>query len=290
MSKKESASIVKESKNKQRKNVLWFGIGSAILLLGIGSYFFFFRSVSSVNTETAPQIIEPVKGDLGVSIESDGSIINPNMVDLSFFIDGTIEKLFVEEGDRVEAGQLLAQLDTRDLELDLKSVQSALQIAYANYEAKVAMLTDTQLRELETSLKSQQDEVDSIKRDTDQELTQALDLGIVDLETTFPSLESALLIVDSLLLIDIHQSDLYQMLSATHDSIGEQNVKNAYVENRRELTTLVNDYKSRTKISDSDISMFLWKTKTLVQKTQELMDQMIALMRTAIATSSVPQS
>ncbi|WP_321490387.1 biotin/lipoyl-binding protein, partial [uncultured Hyphomonas sp.] len=85
------------------------------------------------------QIIAPKKGNLNVSIESDGSIINPNIVDLSFLINGTLEMIYVHEGDRVEAGQKLAELDTRDLEFDLRTAESALQIAYANYTAKTAI-------------------------------------------------------------------------------------------------------------------------------------------------------
>ncbi len=283
------ASIVKESRQTQKRNMFWWG-GGAVFLLGIGAFFFFSHMISPKDSVEAAQVVSPEKGDLRISIESDGSIINPNIVDLSFLINGTIEKLYVEEGDRVKSGQLLAELDTRDLEFDLRSAKSALQIAYANYEAKSAMLTDTQLRDLEMSLQSQQDELDSVTRDGDQSLRQAIDMGKVELQTTFPTLDSAFLMVDSLLLIDTHQSDLYQILSVTHDSLGEQSAKNAYGESHREFEILLKEYNGKKNISDSDVSVFLLRTRNTVQKTQELVDQMISVMRSAIATSSVSQS
>jgi HlyD family secretion protein len=290
MKEKEMASIVKESRKKQRKNILWLSGGIILIALGIGAYFLFSRDSSLQTASNIPQIVEPTKGDIRVSIESDGSIINPNMVDLSFLIDGTISSLYVQEGDRVEAGQLLAQLDTRDLEFDLRSAKSALQIAYANYEAKAAMLTDTQLKELENSLSSQEDELDSITRDVDQSLRQALDLGLVELDSVFPTLDSELQTIDTILLVDSHYSDNYMILSATNDSKREQAAKNLYQEVRRELDAARSEYEAEKQLSNSNISNYLRKVRVIAQKEQTLMDEMVNLMRSATASGSISQS
>lgn len=289
MSKNVTTSILQESKKTKQKRHLWWMISAAIIVLGGGAYFF----VSFLSTEQVAaiaEVVSPTKGDLRVSIESDGTIINPNIVDLSFLINGTLETIYVQEGDRVESGQELAELDTRDLEFDLRTAESALQIAYANYKAKTAMLTDTQLRELENSLSSQQDELESITKGVDQDLQQALDLGVVDLEVAFPTLETTLQTVDSILLIDTSYSDNYQFLSATHDSVGINKAKNMYQNVRRSFDALEEDYRSRSNISDTEVSILLRNIRTLAQEVQELMDQMVDSARTATATSSVSQS
>lgn len=45
-------------------------------------------------------------------------------VNLSFKINGAIQKIYAHEGDYVKAGSLLAQLDARDYELQLQAVES----------------------------------------------------------------------------------------------------------------------------------------------------------------------
>ncbi|MBT3349566.1 biotin/lipoyl-binding protein, partial [bacterium] len=290
MSKNVTASILQESKKTKQKSRLWWIILMAIVVL-VGVVYFLFFTDSAIEEKVAvAEVISPTNGDLRVSIESDGTIINPNIIDLSFLISGTLDIINVVEGDRVEMGEELAVLDTRDLEFDLRSAESSLQIAYANYKAKTAMLTDTQVKELENSLASQQDELDSITRGVDQDLQQALDLGVVDLEVVFPTLETALQMVDSILLEDVSYSDNNQVLSATNDSIGVYRAKNLYKDARRNFDELENSYRERVQISDSEVSNMLRKTQALAQEIQDLIDQMVASLRTAMATSKISQS
>lgn len=48
-------------------------------------------------------------------------------------IGGKIAKIHVEEGDRVQTGQVLAELDTRAIRLQLEQAQAGLAVAEANY-------------------------------------------------------------------------------------------------------------------------------------------------------------
>ncbi|MCK4932477.1 MAG: efflux RND transporter periplasmic adaptor subunit [Candidatus Aminicenantes bacterium] len=48
-------------------------------------------------------------------------------------IGGRIAKIFVEEGDRVRKGQLLAELDTRAARLQVEQAEAAVAVAQANY-------------------------------------------------------------------------------------------------------------------------------------------------------------
>lgn len=290
MSKNITASILAESKKKKQNNRLWWLISVVIIALILGGYFFWSGDSSSANSSVQVEIVSSTKGDLRTSIESDGSIINPNIVDMSFLINGTLEKIFVEEGQKVEAGTEMATLDTRDLEFNLRSAKSSLQIAYANYRAKAAMLTDTQLKDLEVSLQSQEDDLKSITLGVDQDLQQALDFGVVELETSFPSLETAIQTVDAILLVDMNYSDNSIVLSVTHDSLGLNSAKNSYKIVRRSLDSLQEEYISVENLEDSQISSYLKKTQILAQEIQDLVDQMVDVLRTATATSSVSQS
>lgn len=48
-------------------------------------------------------------------------------------VGGKIAKIYVQEGDRVEEGQLLAELDTRAIRLQLEAAKAGLAVAEANY-------------------------------------------------------------------------------------------------------------------------------------------------------------
>jgi RND family efflux transporter MFP subunit len=56
-----------------------------------------------------------------------------NKINVTPDIGGKIAKIYVEEGDVVQKGQLLAELDTRAVRLQLEQAQAALAVAEANY-------------------------------------------------------------------------------------------------------------------------------------------------------------
>ncbi len=76
--------------------------------------------------ETSQQLVEVVRGDLAVSISGSGKIQVTNETRLTFGIGGRVDKIYVEEGDTVTEGKVLAKLDTDALELALTQAQVAL--------------------------------------------------------------------------------------------------------------------------------------------------------------------
>lgn len=73
--------------------------------------------------EVSRQLVEVVRGDLIVSISGSGNIEVANEAELTFGVGGKIDKIYVEKGDRVSKGDVLAQLDTGALELALTQAQ-----------------------------------------------------------------------------------------------------------------------------------------------------------------------
>jgi RND family efflux transporter MFP subunit len=55
------------------------------------------------------------------------------MINIMPEIGGMIAKIYVEEGDRVQKGQLLAELDTRAARLQMEQAEAAVAVAQANY-------------------------------------------------------------------------------------------------------------------------------------------------------------
>ena len=94
--------------------------------------------------ETTQQLVEVVRGDLVVSVSGSGNIETSCQARLSFSSGGRIDRLYVEEGDEVSKGEVLAKLDTSALEL-------------ARTQAEVA-LTQAQLALTQAQLNQQTDE------------------------------------------------------------------------------------------------------------------------------------
>ena len=76
--------------------------------------------------EANQQLVEVSRGDLTVTINGIGNIIIAEERMLSFGSDGKVERVYVEEGDRVNKGDALAKLDTDALELAVTQAKLAL--------------------------------------------------------------------------------------------------------------------------------------------------------------------
>jgi RND family efflux transporter MFP subunit len=65
-----------------------------------------------------------VRGDLVLPIIGEGSIQARNSTEIKFEVDGRLEELWVQEGQRVRRGQKLARLDDREYKLALEEARS----------------------------------------------------------------------------------------------------------------------------------------------------------------------
>lgn len=89
---------------------------------------------------TEQQIVSTVKrGDLVVTVRSDGNIEMPEALSMYFdtatftsFYSARIKKTYVQKGDLVRAGALLAKLDDTGQKLAMESAQYALELAINN--------------------------------------------------------------------------------------------------------------------------------------------------------------
>jgi HlyD family secretion protein len=92
-------------------------------VLGVGAYLRFGASraqgASTSNLSTAT--VEA--GNIQATVNGAGNVSPKQQADLSFGQSGTVKSIDVQVGDRVKTGQLLASLDTADLELQVRSAQ-----------------------------------------------------------------------------------------------------------------------------------------------------------------------
>ena len=108
----------------------WIAAGVIVIIVAIvAALYFYFIQSSSASTSTGPATVTVTTGSITASVSGTGAIAAEQTLDLAFASSGTVTEVLVTEGNLVTAGQPLARLDTRDLELQVASAQAALESA-----------------------------------------------------------------------------------------------------------------------------------------------------------------
>lgn len=108
-----------------------------ILLAGAAWYFWGSRD-QEVRTE--PLIVSAEIGTIENTITAAGTLQPRNYVDVGAQVSGQLEKLYVEVGDEVQAGELLAEIDARVQQSRVDSSRANLQGLQAQIEARRSAL------------------------------------------------------------------------------------------------------------------------------------------------------
>ncbi|CAB9495197.1 efflux RND transporter periplasmic adaptor subunit [Alteromonas macleodii] len=82
----------------------------------------------------AVEIRPVVRGKSEKPIHSTGILIHNTRIRLAFNIGGLVEKIYVDKGDILQAGQLLARLDKREIVAKVNSRESALRTVESDWE------------------------------------------------------------------------------------------------------------------------------------------------------------
>lgn len=80
------------------------------------------------------KVVEVKKQKISEKLNYTGTIEARRKINITPDVAGKITRIYVEEGDRVREGQLLAELDTRAIRLQLEQAEAALAVAEANYK------------------------------------------------------------------------------------------------------------------------------------------------------------
>ena len=96
------------------------------------------------------------RGNLTATVNAAGNITAHQQVALNFGQAGTVQKVNVRAGDRVTAGQVLTQLDTSDLQLQLENAKVNLKIAQNKLAQTKAPSTEQGIANARSRLESAQ--------------------------------------------------------------------------------------------------------------------------------------
>ncbi|QGG56299.1 efflux RND transporter periplasmic adaptor subunit [Paenibacillus sp. B01] len=102
--------------------------------------------------EEALDLVEAARGSIQTSLKGNATFVSADTKALSFKDAGTLRSIAVKLGQQVKAGELLAELETGDLELQTRlqrlNVERA-ELLYSQARASQASSTDLRLREID---------------------------------------------------------------------------------------------------------------------------------------------
>ena len=114
-----------------RRRRLWAGLLAGAVLIGAGTTLVAQRRSASQQRSLASYTVAAREGSLPGVITASGELGAFRKVNVSPKRQGVLEKLYVEEGDRVVAGQAIALMDSGDLRDRLQELQAQLDSARA---------------------------------------------------------------------------------------------------------------------------------------------------------------
>ncbi|HMK23782.1 MAG TPA: HlyD family efflux transporter periplasmic adaptor subunit, partial [Terriglobales bacterium] len=121
-------------KKKRNRRVMYIIIGVAVVLTAVIGLIAATRGGTKIE---ASKLAKVERGDLAKSVVATGKVEPITKVEIKSKASGIVKKLYVDAGDRVRKGQLLAELDKEEIEARVAQ-------AMAQAEASEASLKGTE--------------------------------------------------------------------------------------------------------------------------------------------------
>lgn len=151
------------AKKKRRKRIIIVGIVVVILLIFVGALTAFTRGGTKIDPSKLAKV---ERGDLAKSVVATGKVTPITKVEVKSKASGIVKKLYVDYGDHVKQGQLLAQLDKDEIQAQVDQSRAALQSSDAN-------LTSAQADYQRAKVDAEGPDVPLLKRQYDRSLEMA---------------------------------------------------------------------------------------------------------------------
>jgi HlyD family secretion protein len=124
-------------KKKRTRRIIWAIVAVVVLVVIVGGLV----AATRTGTKIDPSKLGKVeKGDLAKSVVATGKVQPITKVEIKSKASGIVKKLYVEAGDRVKQGQVLAELDRDEIEASVRSQEAQLLSAESNLAAAQADL------------------------------------------------------------------------------------------------------------------------------------------------------
>ena len=124
-----------------RRPMLWIGLLALLMIVGGGLYW-----QAQKATNNAPVFVtEPLRtGDLTLTVSANGTLQPTRAVNVGSELSGTVRRVLVDVNDRIQAGQVLVELDTAKLNDQVQRSRASLAAAQASLAQSAATVKESQ--------------------------------------------------------------------------------------------------------------------------------------------------
>ncbi|MEE8354099.1 MAG: biotin/lipoyl-binding protein, partial [Dehalococcoidales bacterium] len=151
--------------------------------------------------EPAYKLVPVTRGDISVEVTSSGSLAYSTKEQLSFGVAGTVDQVFVEEGDTVPEGQVLASLDGASViameravslaRIDLRNAEDNLKAVRNPYTESDVALAELAVTSAELALQAAVDNLGQVENPyTESDILEA-ELAVMSAEAALDAAETA---------------------------------------------------------------------------------------------------
>ncbi len=116
---------------------------------------------------------EVARGQVVQEVSETGQVEKGDKINLNFQLSGTIKDIYLEVGDEVQKGDILAKLDDEQLRIRINDAEAALDLADAQFNKLLAGATPQEIKIAETSVKNAQTALSSAQQGLNDVKAQA---------------------------------------------------------------------------------------------------------------------
>lgn len=145
----------------------WWIIGSVVVLLGIGGV-----ALSMMGSQQAMgmpvNIGAPTKSALESKVLTSGIVTVEDKLKQYANVTGTLREFVVKEGDKVKKGQVIAKIDTTDVDSKILELEAQMEVARANLAKAQTGNEPEEVAQEQERVSQAQREYDAAKREYDR--------------------------------------------------------------------------------------------------------------------------
>lgn len=152
-----------------------------------------------------PDFTEVKRGDMMEKLNVMGKVITSDSVDVEFQENGRVDKINVVLGDSVKRGDILASLDSKELDAELKKAQAQIYVAKAQLSQLLAgtrseelSLFETQVESARVDLENAQKNFENVKIKADNDIDNSYQTARNVSDQVLLSTEKAMQLLNSI--------------------------------------------------------------------------------------------
>ncbi len=249
-----------------RRGLVGCGIALGILLMA-GGVFWALRFTGAKADNPHERRYTVQRGTITVDVTESGAIEPVRIVEIKSRVSGRLADLYVEEGDRVRKGQLLARIDPREVQQQVE--QGSAQVESAKASTKRARLAlELQAKEAQLQVRQAQLRVEQLKRELEAQpvITQS---AIRAAETAYHNAQENLRLLETVK----HPQERIEVENAVRDA--EARLQEAQRNYERVRTLHEKGYVSRQQLDTAQTALTLAQSQlqSARQRQQQLAEQ-----------------